>query len=623
MSSPESFFDPRLGPILDELLECSHRGVQPDLKQYEERYPELAVEIRDAFAAMFLIHELAPFSDPATPNAMRSSCPRKLGEYQIIREIGRGGMGIVYEAAQESLNRRVAVKILPQTTVFDDDLIKRFHREAKAAGGLHHKNIVPVFGVGQENNLHFYVMQLIEGIALSELLADMQIQHFPETENPPPGRNDKAQQKINQLTARFFCETEHAGNSFPVNPPREATTAKFITNAGGSSTGSSSQKSRQIAKLCIQVCDALDYAHRQGVLHRDIKPSNLIIDDAGTVWITDFGLAKIGDDDLTNTGDLLGTLRYMPPERLRGWSDPRSDVYSLGLTLYEMLALQPAFACEDRIELLQKIQNEEPRRLSKVNSSVPTDLETIVHKATSKEPGDRYQTAADFEKDLQRFVDGKPILARPNSPARKFWFWCRRNPMLSSACALIAALLVTIAFGSTWFAIQMDSRLADRNQALELADERLCSAYLSQINALKSANHQGRKIETLETIRQVESLIPKGDPRRADLQNSALFALSMLEIQPQVSWDKYNTKAMFPQHGFDSSMSKYAWINNQDQVELIDLVSGKTKTLSLPASSKHSHTELSGDGEYLATLAFHATGNRFVISRLADEKNHL
>ena len=179
----------------------------------------------------------------------------------------------------------------------------------------------------------------------------------------------------------------------------------------------------------VQVADALEYAHKQGIQHRDIKPSNLLLDTQGTVWVTDFGLAKADDQqNLTHTGDILGTLRYMPPEAFEGKTDARSDVYSLGLTLYEMLAFRPAFDEKERNRLIKQVTQEEPARLGKLNRHVPRDLETIVHKAIDRDPKQRYGSAGALAEDLQRFIEDEPIKARRVSRTERLWRWCRRHP---------------------------------------------------------------------------------------------------------------------------------------------------------------------------------------------------
>src|SRR5262249_34643807 len=190
--------------------------------------------------------------------------------------------------------------------------------------------------------------------------------------------------------------------------------------------------------------DALPHAANQGVLHRDIKPSNLLLDDTGNVWVTDFGLAKAaGDgDDLTHTGDIVGTMRYMAPERFNGQGDLRSDVYSLGLTLYELLVLQPAFGEADRNKLVKQVMHDEPGRPRELNRAVPRDLETVVLKAIARDPAHRYQTPGEMADDLKRFVEDRPVRARRISPAEKLWRWCRRNPLPAGLLAGIVLVFL-------------------------------------------------------------------------------------------------------------------------------------------------------------------------------------
>ena len=175
-----------------------------------------------------------------------------------------------------------------------------------------------------------------------------------------------------------------------------------------------------LARIGLQVADALEYANRQGVLHRDVKPSNLLLDTLGNLWLTDFGLAKTTEaDDLTATGETLGTIRYMAPERFEGECDARSDLYGLGLTLYELVALRPPFEESDRFQLIERIRHSEAFRLSTLVPKVPRDLETIIHKAIMREPSRRYATAGAMAEDLRRFLDGRPIEARQASTAER------------------------------------------------------------------------------------------------------------------------------------------------------------------------------------------------------------
>ena len=212
---------------------------------------------------------------------------------------------------------------------------------------------------------------------------------------------------------------------------------------------------RSVARIGVQVAEALEYAHQQGILHRDIKPSNLLLDAQGEVWVTDFGLAKAQDsDELTRTGDIVGTLRYMAPERFDGWSDPRSDVYALGATLYELLTLRPAFDESDRVKLIEHVLHESPTPLRQLDRRIPRDLETIVLKALAKEPGERYATAGQLAEDLRRFVAGKPILARRSSAIERLWRWSKRNPLVAGAAGAVAAALVAVAMISVIYATE-------------------------------------------------------------------------------------------------------------------------------------------------------------------------
>ena len=318
----------------------------------------------------------------------------RLGDYRIHREAGRGGMGVVYEAEQVSLGRRVALKILPFAAVLDPKHLERFRNEAHAAALLHHTNIVPVFSIGCERGVHFYAMQFIDGHSLQRVIEDLR-------------RRSRKDGGATTASRAFF---------------------------------------RTVAKLGLQAAEALRHAHEKGIVHRDIKPSNLILDRQRNLWVTDFGLARIdGSQSLTLTGDLLGTLRYMSPEQAaasRALVDHRTDIYSLGLTLYELITLSHAFPCDDRQLLLQQISNEEPPRPSKLNRALPADLETIVLKAMAKDPNQRYVSAGRLAEDLKRFLDGRPILARRPALITRVFKWCRRHRLVvGTAAAVLVALL--------------------------------------------------------------------------------------------------------------------------------------------------------------------------------------
>ena len=321
-------------------------------------------------------------ADPALP-------PEALGDFRIVREIGRGGMGIVYEAVQLSLGRPVALKVLPFAAALDAKQLRRFQNEAQAAAQLHHTNIVPVYAVGCERGVHYYAMQLIEGQNLADLILNL----CPPTLCAP-------------------AEGDSVSQPSSVSSSAPTILAQLSTQRASHAAGFY----RTAASIALQAAEGLEHAHQLGIIHRDIKPANLLVDVRGNVWITDFGLAQFHTRaGLTRTGDLLGTLRYMSPEQASGPSiplDPRTDIYSLGATLYELLTTQPLFEGTDHGRILRHILYDEPRAPRTVDPAVPPDLETIVLKAISKNPAERYATAQDFADDLRRFLDNRTILAR-------------------------------------------------------------------------------------------------------------------------------------------------------------------------------------------------------------------
>lgn len=452
MSTSESEPD-LLNDLAHEFAARYRQGERPALSEYIDKYPQLAAEIRDLFPALAVMEQFGSVGGPATglhisTVTAESAVPQRLGEYRILREVARGGMGIVYEAVQESLGRHVALKVLPFQGAANANHLERFRREAKAAANLHHTNIVPVFGVGESEGVHYYAMQFIQGQGLDSVLQE--IRRLRGGQDGPPTTDPEPRRTLNVTLAESLVSGPN------VSEPRPSGSGKSepLPDGCGSEVGKQSELSRQpeaqyfrsVARVGVQVADALAYAHQQGILHRDIKPSNLLLDTQGTIWVTDFGLAKLeGTDELTSPGDIVGTLRYMAPERFEGRGDPRSDVYSLGLTLYELATLQPAFAASARAPLMERILHEEPPRPRRLDARIPRDLETIILKAIAREPGQRYATAADLAEDLRRFLADRPIQARRASWPERGWRLCRRNPVVS---LVVAAFLMSLIAGS-------------------------------------------------------------------------------------------------------------------------------------------------------------------------------
>ena len=452
--------------LADEFAARYRRGERPPLSEYTDQYPELADEIRELFPALVAIEQFGTGADAATgprsaqPETTRPM-PERLGDYRIVREIARGGMGIVYEAIQESLGRHVALKVLPPHRLSDPNHLERFRREARAAATLHHTNIVPVFGVGECDGVHHYAMQYIQGQSLDEVLREVKRLRGVEPAEPVPSDvtgHDPALAigvAIDLVSGRFARRTgtpfemESATAPHPPAPGEHPTTTADGEGPGPSCSASSiagqsgSLYYRSVARIGVQSAEAIAYAHDHKVLHRDIKPSNLLLDLQGTVWVTDFGLAKTeGADALTHAGDIVGTLRYMAPERFRGLAEARSDVYALGLTLYEMLTLEPAFTAEERGRLIDKILNDEPPRPRQLDPRIPHDLETICLKAMARDPSDRYRSAPELAEDLRRYLADRPILARRASTVEQARRWCRRNPMVAGLAGAVLILLV-------------------------------------------------------------------------------------------------------------------------------------------------------------------------------------
>ena len=464
MAIDQSQRDDLLDRLVDEFAGRLRRGEQPSLKDYTDRYPDLADEILELFPAMVKVEQVKEICHDWDEAETRTQPLSQVGDYRIIREIGHGGMGVVYEAEQISLGRRVALKVLPWQVAKDRTTLERFRREARASARLHHTNIVPVFEVGQDGDVRYYAMQFIQGQSLDSVIdelrrlrgrspavrgnrpapADEQEAHRADSAM----RGDAAQLRLVQtlLSGRFdqgsrvvadgpaarVPEASPPGSVGPESvPPMAPDTSAVMPGGAQLSSVESRHRAfhRGVAHIGRQAASALAHAHARGIVHRDVKPSNLLLDTEGVVWVSDFGLAKVDEDDLTRTGDILGTLRYMAPERFRGRGDTRADLYSLGLTLYELLVLRPAFDSPDRVALSEQIKTVEPPRPRSIDPRVPRDLETIVLKAIEKDPKARYASAEALAEDLRRFLDDQPILARRVGAAERYIRWARRNPV--------------------------------------------------------------------------------------------------------------------------------------------------------------------------------------------------
>jgi eukaryotic-like serine/threonine-protein kinase len=414
--------DPRLILALKEYQALLAIGHKPDRAEFLARNAAFAESLAECLDGLEFVHgavdQLA--SSPCAAGAIpdpKATGTLPLGDYEILHELGRGGMGVVFEARQLSLDRHVALKVLPFTASLDPRQLQRFKTEAQATAHLHHTNIVPIFAVGCERGIHFYVMQFIEGRTLGAVIRELEQLADPQRQDAP-------------------TSSRLAGGTLTTE--RSARSPAFYRTA---------------AQIGVQVAEALAYAHARGVIHRDIKPTNLLLDGQGNTWITDFGLAQFHSNcALTMTGDVIGTLRYMSPEQALGKRellDHRTDIYSLGATLYELLTLRPAFPENDRQALVRQIGFDEPCLPRRINRAVPVELEIIVQKAMAKEPDGRYATAQELADDLRRFLEDKPIRARRPNWAQRTRQWGRRHkPVVIGGIVVLLMAVLALTIGS-------------------------------------------------------------------------------------------------------------------------------------------------------------------------------
>jgi serine/threonine protein kinase len=568
--------------LADEFVLKFRSGQSPSIEHYAQAYPQHAAMIRSIFPSLMIVEKVsAKVTNESIAPTLSATCsdptqlvPKAFDDFEILHCIGRGGMGVVYEAIQGSLQRRVALKVIHAQASASPRSRERFRREAESAAGLHHTNIVPVYGSGEDHGLQYYAMQLIHGSTLADVIVSLRArlgesvpgeplgpaltldavdQLLTQRATPPSAKHPQSSQKgAHKGSNSYSTPSKPSRDDRPTSPlaPNDPTlpaetrdlTRKAIqgpmqgrplaTDELSTSIlpASIPQNSippasippgtsevyhddravraipqhyyRNIARLTSKVADALDYAHQSGVLHRDIKPSNLLLDQTGTIWVADFGLAFREDlESQTQTGELLGTLRYMAPEQFVAKADSRSDIYSLGLTLFELLTLRPALQAPKR-RVLDPTKYSQLEFTASERQVIPRDLQTIVLKASALEPVNRYERAKDFQEDLERFLDDLPILARRESPIESTMRWIRRNPAIASLTASLFGLLVAIAtILGLWNRQQRETldelklayigsanSLADRTKALEQANTESKRARQNMDLALEAFN---------------------------------------------------------------------------------------------------------------------------------------
>jgi serine/threonine protein kinase/WD40 repeat protein/tetratricopeptide (TPR) repeat protein len=510
-ASPPSA-DPAFDLLVDELIARLQAGEAPDWPVLAREHPEYVGRLRSMAQALEALGDLSRAGDSALsgvaplPGA-EDSVPGVLGDYRILREVGRGGMGVVYEAEQVSLNRRVALKVLPLAATLDPRQLQRFRHEARAAALLHHHHVVPVYGVGCERGVHYYAMQLIEGCSLAAVI---DVLRGADPVGKEPGD----------------CPTGPYTPGGAAAPTRPLAGLRTVPLRGGRA------HFRRVAELVAQAADALEYAHGMGVVHRDIKPANLLLDAGGNAWVTDFGLARLGEGPgLTVSGDLLGTLRYMSPEQAlarHGLVDHRTDVYSLGATLYELLTLRPAVDGASKQEILHRLAFEEPVAPRKLDRSVPPELETVTLKALTKSPGERYATAQELADDLRRWLDDRPTLARPPGLLQRLRRWSRRHrPLVVALGVFLTLLAVGLWLGAVAYGVHQGELAEKRTRFAREKEysERKIAADLRQVlvgraEAVRTARPPGYRRRVWADLREAVALPGRGgsgDSLRATL----------------------------------------------------------------------------------------------------------
>jgi tetratricopeptide (TPR) repeat protein len=525
--------DGRVVQALDEFLAAMEAGQKPDRQAFLAAHADIADELGRCLDGLAFIENagLALQESASMAPGLAGPVPsgQPLGDYRIVREIGRGGMGIVYEAEQVSLGRRVALKVLPFASTLDPRQLQRFKNESYAAAQLRHPHIVPVYAVGCERGVHYYAMQLVDGQTLADLVRGLRQQHGQASSD----------QSLSKILATTTTDTLAAQTvTVAGNRPRRGQDDFLL-----------------IAQIGIQAAEALEYAHQLGIIHRDIKPGNILIETSPLtthhsplthspltthqlrVWIADFGLAHCQNQaGPTMTGDLVGTLRYMSPEQAlanRDMLDHRTDIYSLGATLYELLTLEPPFPGQDPQELLRRIAADEPRPPRGLDPEIPAELETIVLKALEKNPADRFASAQAMADDLRRYLSDEPIRARRPTLWQRLTKWSRRQKAVVRSAGVALLVCLAMLAGSIGWVVR--DRMA-REDALDQAVDRT----LDETGALLE---QEKWAEALAVVERADKLLASADrkdrpARLLELQDELRMAQRLEDIYQEPRSDR-------------------------------------------------------------------------------------
>ena len=560
----------------------------------------------------------------ATPRITDHESFRRFGDYDLLEEIARGGMGVVYKARQRSLNRIVAIKMILAGPFASGPFIQRFRLEAEAAASLQHPNVVAIHEVGEHEGQHYLTMDYVEGRNLAQAIAATGARTPSSAAaeachergiNPTP--SDQSHMLRARSPARRTADAPVRSNLAASGAWDQSDTLGLVAHAAGEAARAPISSFTAIARLVATLADAVHYAHQRGIIHRDLKPSNILIDTHGQPRITDFGLAKqlSGESDVTLTGQVLGSPNYLPPEQAagkRGDVGVHSDVYSLGAILYHLLAGCPPFTAETLQETLLLVLNKDPIAPLQLNPNVPLDLETICLKCLEKAPAKRYSSARELAEELERFLRDEPIQARPVSRAEKSWRWCRRNPVLAGLGTTTALLLGGVLVGSPIAAFRIDRERRRAETNAEESRQRLVHLNIAHGTRLVA---EGDLFASLPWFAEALRL-EKGIPEREEMHRMRIEMV--LQKCPKlvqhwfhdgpVDVDTYRTgdDAKFSPDGRlvatvgGKRISEGRW---EGQVQVWDASTGQPVFAPFQHKGPVHQTEFSPDGRYLATAS--------------------
>jgi len=491
--SEKDMVSDRVQRLLGQFVQQMRSGNVPDVAEFCAQAGDEASTLGPMLRTLLSLESLRETAgetltlesfQPVTP-------PTEIGDFQLIRMLGRGGMGVVYEAIELTLGRRVAIKLLEPRHAVNPRSVKRFLREAQAAARLHHTNILPVFASGEDAGIRYYAMQFVDGCTLSQWI------HRTLTA-VALGRKEPL--TASDLTASIQVYQPYV--PAPTGQPPKG----ILEGASTAETPIVVRKEvsyyRRVAEIGLQIAEALEHAAAQGVLHRDVKPSNVMLGVDGSIWVMDFGLATVQQaENLTESGELLGTLRYMAPERLSGQHTLHGDMFGLGMILYELIAMRSAYEATERSGLRHQVSQASPTSLRKLDDTVPFDLETIVMKCIAADPRERYRDMQELIHDLRLFFRDRPIASRRTSLVVQSWRWSKRNPLTALLVVATAGLLLVLTGGSFLWA---QSLRRERNVALAAEAKALASQQRALESSLASRRAERSSQEALELAQRVE-----------------------------------------------------------------------------------------------------------------------